>query len=377
MKKSLSGALAILLASTVCAKASVQDLIDGVKSKNLEAVAQLLQAGEDVNAQNAQGNSALHYAVATDNADMVRLLLNNGANLYLENDKGWTPLKIAEKKDVKNVSVVLAEMKEAGEKVVQNAESHTIAAERQLLQRAAAEIEKARDAEKTAMAAQQEAETKALILQSKVAMLEKTLAEKTKALENAEKKVEDEHKKAEEAKKIAEKAVETAKASVTASKPAAKPAVVAKVETASKPAVKAVVKPQPKKPEAPKKIAQPKPAPVKVRIPQPSTFHKDMTDGADEVIYCLDLLGQGENKHMMYAAGYYAAAEGIKEDRYKQIVSYAEDFYNSADDNALKQRVDVCGKIITPNDATEQNKIIRALNQALGSQPNNLIVIEK
>ena len=386
MKKSLSGALAILLASTVCAKASVQDLIDGVKSKNLDAVAQLLQAGEDVNAQNAQGNSALHYAVATDNADMVRLLLNNGANLYLENEKGWTPLKIAEKKDVKNVSAVLAEMKEAGEKVAQNAESHTIAAERQLLQRAAAEVEKARDAEKTAMAAQEEAETKALILQSKVAMLEKTLAEKTKALENAEKKVEDEHKKAEEAKKIAAKAVETAKASVaaakpvatkaeTASKPAAKP-VVAKAETASKPAVKAAVKPQPKKPEAPKKIAQPKPAPVKVRVPQPSTFHKDMTDGAEEVIYCLDLLGQGENKHMMYAAGYYAAAEGIKEDRYKQIVSYAEDFYNNSDDNALKQRVDVCGKIITPNDATEQNKIIRALNQALNTQPSSLVVVE-
>lgn len=376
MKKSLSGALAILLASTVCAQASVQDLIDGVKSKNLDKVAQLLQSGEDVNAQNAQGNTALHYAVATDNADMVRLLLNNGANLYVENEKGWTPLKIAEKKDVKNVSAVLTEMKNAGEKAAQATEFNTIAAERQLLQRAAAEIEKARDAEKTAMAAQEEAETKALILQSKVAMLEKTLSEKTKALEDAEKKVESEQKKAEEAQKIAEKSIAVAKQSEAKAIAAAK-ASAATAKPVAKPVVKKAPKPQQKKPSAPKKVAKPQPAPVKVRIPQPSTFHKDMTDGADEVIYCLDLLGQGENKHMMYAAGYYAAAEGIKEERYKQIVSYATDFYHNADDNTLKQRVDTCGKVITPNDSAEQNKIIRALNQALGSQPSNLIMIEK
>ncbi|MBO6288815.1 MAG: ankyrin repeat domain-containing protein [Alphaproteobacteria bacterium] len=367
MIKSLTGALAILLASSVCAQASVQDLINGVKSKNLEAVQQLLAAGEDVNAQNEQGNTALHYAIATDNAEMTRLLLNSGANLNAANEKGWTPLKIAEKKNVQNVTAVLAEMQAANEKIAKSNEVNTIAAERQLIQRAAAEVERARDSEKTALAAQEEAETKALILESKLAMLEKTLAEKSKALEDAEKQNQEALKKVEDAQKQVKEAQKAIKAKAEP-KPQAQPA--------KKVAPKVAPKPQPKKPAQPKKIAQPKPTPVKVRIPQPSTFHKGMTDGAEEVIYCLDLLGQGENKHMAQAGAYYAASNGVAEARYQQIVSYATDFYHNADDNALKQRVDACGKVITPNDAVEQNKIIRALNQSLNSRPNSLIAIE-
>ena len=175
MIKSLTVALAMFMVSATCAQAAVQDLIDSVKNQNIAAVRQMLAEGEDVNAQNVQGNTALHYAVALDDADMTRLLLENGANLNVANSKGWTPLKIAEKKNVQNVTVVLNEMAAKAEALanVKQDEAQTIAAERQLLQRAAAAVEEARDAEKTALAAQEEAETKALILQSKVAMLEK------------------------------------------------------------------------------------------------------------------------------------------------------------------------------------------------------------
>lgn len=341
MKKSLVLTMAVLLAGTTVAQADVRELIDVVKRGDMTAVRQMIAAGENVNAQNEQGNTALHYAVATDNAEMTRILLNSGADLNAANEKGWTPLKIAQKKNVQNVTEVLNEM---AEKAAQkNAEVQTIAAERKLLQRAAAAVESARESEKNALAAQEEAEKKALILQSKVAMLEKTLAEKSKALDDAEKKMADNKKSA--ANKVA---------------PVTK---------------KPVPKTQPKKPAA---KPQPKPQPVvKIRVPQPSKFHANMTDGADEVIYCLNLLGQGENQHMARAAGYYAAANGVNEARYNQIVSYSAEFYNSADDGALKQRVEACGKVITPADATEQNRVIRALNEAMKTRPDTLIAIDK
>lgn len=353
MVKSFTVALAMFMISATCAQAAVQDLIDSVKNQNIAAVRQMLAEGEDVNAQNVQGNTALHYAVALDDADMTRLLLENGANLNVANSKGWTPLKIAEKKNVQNVTVVLNEMAERAEALVRakQDEAQTIAAERQLLQRAAAAVEEARDAEKTALAAQEEAETKALILQSKVAMLEKTLAEKSKALEEAEKKAQETLKKAVVEKKTEAKPAE--KQNVAADKPVAKP----------------VVKATPKKPAPkPNAKAKAKPAPVvKVRVPQPSNFHSNMTDGADEVVYCLNLLGHGENVHMLRAAEFYAAENGVAEQHYQQIIAYVDEFYNGANDVALQKRVDTCGKIITPADAAEQNKIIRSLNKSLGN----------
>lgn len=354
MKKSLITAMSVLLSATA-AQAAVQDLIANVKSQNIEAVRQMLDNGEDVNAQNEQGSTALHYAIALDDAEMARLLIENGANLYVANNKGWTPLKIAEKKNVKNVTAVLREMAIKADDVAnkkQN-EAQTIAAERQLLQRAAAAVEEARDAQKTALAAQEEAETKALILQSKVAMLEKTLAEKSKALEEAEKKADELSKENEKTAAMLNKAEETKKQAA----PEVKKEVAPKAPT---------VKPKKIVP-APKKKAQPKPQPIKVRIPQPSKFHANMTDGADEAVYCLNLLGHGENQHMLRAAEFYAAENGIKQEHYQQIIAYVDEFYNLADDQSLKQRVETCGNVITPKDVTEQNKIIRSLNKALGN----------
>lgn len=349
MKKSLIMAMSMLLSST-SAQAAVQDLIANVKNQNITAVRQMLNNGEDVNAQNEQGSTALHYAIALDDAEMTRLLIENGANLYVANNKGWTPLKIAEKKNVKNVTAVLQEMAVKADEVVnkEQNEAQTIAAERQLLQRAAAAVEEARDAQKTALAAQEEAETKALILQSKVAMLEKNLAEKSKALEEAEKKAE----------KLSE---ENAKAAAMLNKDK-------EVKKEVEPKVKKEVMVKPRKiVPTPKKTAQPKPAPVKVRVPQPSKFHADMTDGADEVVYCLNLLGHGENQHMLRAAEFYAAENGVKQEHYQQIVTYVDEFYTFTDDKSLKQRVDTCGNVITPKNMTEQNKIIRSLNKSLGN----------
>jgi ankyrin repeat protein len=50
-----------------------------------------------VNAADAFGSTGMHYAVGNKNFDMVRLLIENGFNLKLEDRRGITPLISAEK----------------------------------------------------------------------------------------------------------------------------------------------------------------------------------------------------------------------------------------------------------------------------------------
>ena len=109
MKKSLVFAAALLFSAPVMA--SPQELIKSVLDNDLQGVIRQLENGEDVNGANEQGNTALHYAVAKDNGLITKALLAYGANVDAANNKGWTPLMISEKKDVKNVSPLLAEAK--------------------------------------------------------------------------------------------------------------------------------------------------------------------------------------------------------------------------------------------------------------------------
>lgn len=47
------------------------------------------------------GFTPLHYAVLTDNFDVVKLLVKNGANPTLENDAGHSPLMYAKDEEIK------------------------------------------------------------------------------------------------------------------------------------------------------------------------------------------------------------------------------------------------------------------------------------
>ena len=88
--------------------ASVDDLILQVKRGGLTELETLLsQNGEDVNAKNSSGNTALHYAEATKDVEMVTLLLSHGAKTDIKNNKGWSPLMIAEKKNLSDVVNVM------------------------------------------------------------------------------------------------------------------------------------------------------------------------------------------------------------------------------------------------------------------------------
>jgi ankyrin repeat protein len=71
----------------------------GTEPEVLEAVAVALELGNDVNAIDKNGETAMHGAAYKHAPSVVRFLADKGAKADVwnqQNKKGWTPLKIAE-----------------------------------------------------------------------------------------------------------------------------------------------------------------------------------------------------------------------------------------------------------------------------------------
>ena len=328
MNKYLLMTCAMLMA--LPAYATTDELIENVKNKNLTAVKTLLAGGENVNAANAQGNTALHYAVATGNSEMVKLLLAHNADMNAANSKGWTPLKIAEKKNVGEVYNVLEE-KIAADKATAQAKAEKLKAEAEAKAKAEAEKLAQQKAEAEAKA-KKKAEEKAQKIKEAQARIE---AEKAALTQKAEKK------KTEVKSTVKNK---TAKAQIP----------LKKIETKAKPS------------KAPaKKVAK---ASAKKQLPQKkSSLSSKIYQGDEEVVYCLQYLGlQGEQKNMTVAAGFYAVDAGVNKTRHDVAVEEAKHYYENASAADIKNRADECGKYITPKQTAKQNQIIRSINKSLG-----------
>ena len=328
MNKYLLMTCAMLMA--LPAYATTDELIENVKNKNLTAVETLLAGGENVNAANAQGNTALHYAVATGNSEMVKLLLAHNADMNAANSKGWTPLKIAEKKNVGEVYNVLEE-KIAADKAAAQAKAEKLKAEAEAKAKAEAEKLAQQKAEAEAKA-KKKAEEKAQKIKEAQARIE---AEKAALTQKAEKK------KTEVKSTVKNK---TAKAQIP----------LKKIETKAKPS------------KAPaKKVAK---ASAKKQLPQKkSSLSSKIYQGDEEVVYCLQYLGlQGEQKNMTVAAGFYAVDAGVNKTRHDVAVEEAKHYYENASAADIKTRADECGKYITPKQTAKQNQIIRSINKSIG-----------
>ena len=334
MNKYLLMTCAMLMA--LPAYATTDELIENVKNKNLTAVKTLLAGGENVNAANAQGNTALHYAVATGNSEMVKLLLAHNADMNAANSKGWTPLKIAEKKNVGEVYNVLEE-KIAADKAAAQAKAEKLKAEAEA--KAKAEARAKAEAEKLA---QQKAEAEA--------KAKKEAEEKAQKIKEAQARIE------------AEKAALTQKAEKK--KTEVKSTVKNKTAKAQIPLKKIETKAKPSKAPA-KKVAK---ASAKKQLPQKkSSLSSKIYQGDEEVVYCLQYLGlQGEQKNMTVAAGFYAVDAGVNKTRHDVAVEEAKHYYENASAADIKNRADECGKYITPKQTAKQNQIIRSINKSIG-----------
>ena len=87
-------ALGVTVALAFAAPPDVR-LIQAVKNQDEAATRALLQQHADVNAQQGDGRTALHWAAYHDDAAMADLLIRAGARVDTPNDLGATPLHLA------------------------------------------------------------------------------------------------------------------------------------------------------------------------------------------------------------------------------------------------------------------------------------------
>ncbi|MBF01234.1 MAG: hypothetical protein CMP77_14845 [Flavobacterium sp.] len=79
---------------------------------DLETVKKFIEYGADVN-EKSNGATPLMLAARYNQVEMIKLLLENGANLRLEDQKGFTAIKYAELSNAKEALAVLKEAKNA------------------------------------------------------------------------------------------------------------------------------------------------------------------------------------------------------------------------------------------------------------------------
>lgn len=69
-------------------------IINACREGDYKTVKLLLNLGLDINQQNYDGNTALHYAKDMKNWKMVDLLIENNANENIANNNNLTPWEI-------------------------------------------------------------------------------------------------------------------------------------------------------------------------------------------------------------------------------------------------------------------------------------------
>jgi ankyrin repeat protein len=91
----IAGSCVMGLVLVYGAGGAVSDVADAAMKQNLPAVRSLLQQKADVNAPQADGATAMHWATRLDDAPMAELLIKAGANVKAANRFGVTPLELA------------------------------------------------------------------------------------------------------------------------------------------------------------------------------------------------------------------------------------------------------------------------------------------
>jgi hypothetical protein len=349
MKKYVYAFLLLMIATP--AGATVTDLIGKVKNNDVAGVKELLAGGEKAGASDANGNTALHYAVATNNAELTKLLIDEGADVNAKNNKGWSPAMIAEKKNVPEVSAVLRQYEQKNKAVESVAKV------------------KAQTTDKVA-----EVKTTA---ENKVAEVKTTAENKAvKTEEKATKVVTDTKEVADKKVTAVKKEAVTTAATTTATavKTEAPKAETPKAESPKAESPKAEApKAEAPKTEAPKaatktvEVKKTQAVKPQVKKAEPSRFSKDITVGTEEVVYCLSYIAlQSEEPDKAKAASYYARDNGLTKARYDHIEITARDYFENASADNIAKRADECSQVITPKNDEEMNKIVRSWNKAIG-----------
>ena len=105
-----AGLTLVLILGAICGSRAgdLDFFVEAVRKDRIDEVRALISKGVDVNARDAFGdNAGLHWAASLGQAEMARLLIDNGADLNIRNNEGDTPLHWAAKEGQKELVVIL------------------------------------------------------------------------------------------------------------------------------------------------------------------------------------------------------------------------------------------------------------------------------
>ena len=92
--------------SSTVVSADISSFCKAVMKGDLETVKKLIELGEDVN-QKSLGMAPIHYATRYNKVEVLKELIESGADLKIKCDKGFTAVKYAELSNAKEALAVL------------------------------------------------------------------------------------------------------------------------------------------------------------------------------------------------------------------------------------------------------------------------------
>ena len=87
--------VAVSLWAGVAQAQPAPDIVEAVKSGNIDEASRLLRSGADADARQGDGTTALHWAAHRNDLEAARVLLDAGATVGAANELGATPLWLA------------------------------------------------------------------------------------------------------------------------------------------------------------------------------------------------------------------------------------------------------------------------------------------
>jgi ankyrin repeat protein len=93
-------------------RVEVNSFCKAIMQGDVETVKKLIELGEDVN-EKSLGMAPVHFAARYNQAEILKLLIENGANFKRRSDQGYTAKKYAE---MSNAAEALAVLEDAMKK---------------------------------------------------------------------------------------------------------------------------------------------------------------------------------------------------------------------------------------------------------------------
>jgi ankyrin repeat protein len=93
--------------SSINGKHQKYKLFKAIIDENVNEVKTIIEEGVNLNSSDKSGDTPLHLSVTLGSLEITRLLLSNGAYIDQPNKLGETPLKIAERKNLPEIALIL------------------------------------------------------------------------------------------------------------------------------------------------------------------------------------------------------------------------------------------------------------------------------